>query len=148
MGTVRSSACTGMGAPAEYTAPDRAGPARARHAPTGLPVPGAVGGVGRTGCGRVQPTARRTPHPARATRERTPGDRGPVRRRRTALAEWATEIRTGNASRAMATFRNLVIALAHLVGRNNQGVAIDHYRSDPIHVLPHHAQWLKESASW
>lgn len=94
------------------------------------------------------PALYRLPCAGFATRVRTPGDRRPVRRHRTTLAEWATKIHAGNASRVMATFRNLVIALAHLVVRNNQGVVIDHSRSDSIHVRPHHAQWLKMLASW
>jgi predicted transposase YbfD/YdcC len=55
--------------------------------------------------------------------------------RDTTLAEDASKIHTGNAPRAMATFRNLAIGLAHLVGWHNQAAAADHYRSHPDHAL-------------
>lgn len=55
--------------------------------------------------------------------------------RDTTLAEDASKIHTGNAPRAMATFRNLAIALAHLVGWHNQAAAVDHYRSHPDHAF-------------
>ncbi|WP_280854425.1 MULTISPECIES: hypothetical protein [unclassified Streptomyces] len=35
----------------------------------------------------------------------------------------------------MATFRNLAIGLAHLVGQRNQAAAVDHYRSHPDHAF-------------
>ena len=55
--------------------------------------------------------------------------------RDTTLAEDASKIHTGNAPRAMATFRNLAIGLAHLVGWRNQAAAVDHYRSHPDHAF-------------
>ncbi|MFF3878161.1 ISAs1 family transposase [Streptomyces sp. NPDC001978] len=55
--------------------------------------------------------------------------------RDTTLAEDASKIRTGSAPRAMATFRNLAIALARLTGWTNTAEAIDYYRSHPDHAL-------------
>ncbi|MDH6522624.1 hypothetical protein M2163_000866 [Streptomyces sp. SAI-135] len=40
-----------------------------------------------------------------------------------------------SALRVMATFRNLAIGLAHLVGQRNQAAAVDHYRSHPDHAF-------------
>ncbi len=44
-------------------------------------------------------------------------------------------IRAGQTPRAMATFRNLAIGLAHLAGWHNIAAALDHYRSRPDHAL-------------
>ncbi|MFE4887579.1 transposase [Streptomyces sp. NPDC056701] len=55
--------------------------------------------------------------------------------RDTTLREDACHVRTGNAPRSLATFRNLAIALAHLVGWTNHAAAADHYRSHPDHAL-------------
>ncbi|MFE5096173.1 ISAs1 family transposase [Streptomyces sp. NPDC056638] len=55
--------------------------------------------------------------------------------RDTTLREDACRVRTGNAPRSLATFRNLAIALAHLVGWTNHAAAADHYRSHPDHAL-------------
>ncbi|MFJ7268011.1 ISAs1 family transposase [Streptomyces sp. NPDC099050] len=55
--------------------------------------------------------------------------------RDTTLHEDACRVRTGDAPRALATFRNLAIALAHLVGWTNHAQAVDHYRSHPDHAL-------------
>ncbi|WP_102922586.1 ISAs1 family transposase [Streptomyces noursei] len=55
--------------------------------------------------------------------------------RDTTFREDACRVRTGNAPRALATLRNLAIALAHLVGWTNHAEATDHYRSHPNHAL-------------
>ncbi|MFD4248098.1 ISAs1 family transposase [Streptomyces sp. NPDC058525] len=55
--------------------------------------------------------------------------------RDTTLREDACRVRTGNAPRALATLRNLSIALAHLIGWANHAQAVDHYRSHPDHAL-------------
>ncbi|MGP3690704.1 ISAs1 family transposase [Streptomyces sp. IBSNAI002] len=55
--------------------------------------------------------------------------------RDTTLREDVCRVRTGNAPRALATFRNLAIAPAHLVGWTNHAQAVDHYRSHPDHAL-------------
>ncbi|MEV3915072.1 transposase family protein, partial [Streptomyces canus] len=49
--------------------------------------------------------------------------------RDTTLAEDASKIRTGNTPRAMATFRNIAIALARLTGWTNTAHATDYYKS-------------------
>lgn len=49
--------------------------------------------------------------------------------------EDASKIRTGTAPRAMATFRNLAIGLAHTIGWTNHAAATDHYRTHPDHGL-------------
>ncbi|WP_394303053.1 hypothetical protein [Sphaerimonospora cavernae] len=46
-----------------------------------------------------------------------------------------SKIRTGTTPRAMATFRNIAIGLAHLIGWDNIAAAIDHYRAHPDHGL-------------
>lgn len=38
-------------------------------------------------------------------------------------------------ARELATFRNLAIGLANLVGWTNLAAAVDHYRSRPDHAL-------------
>ncbi|MFD4862908.1 ISAs1 family transposase [Streptomyces atratus] len=53
----------------------------------------------------------------------------------TTLREDACRVRTGNAPRSLATFRNLAIALAHLVGWTNHAAAAGHHRSHPDHAL-------------
>ncbi|MGW2718537.1 hypothetical protein [Streptomyces sp. NPDC001492] len=53
----------------------------------------------------------------------------------TPLAEDASKIRTGNTPRAMATFRNIAIALARLTGWTNPAHATDYYKSRPDHAL-------------
>ncbi|MFJ4622194.1 ISAs1 family transposase [Streptomyces sp. NPDC088812] len=55
--------------------------------------------------------------------------------RDTTFREDACRVRTGNAPRALATFRNLAIALANLVGWSNHAEATDHYRSRPDRAL-------------
>ncbi|WP_328636918.1 transposase family protein [Streptomyces canus] len=55
--------------------------------------------------------------------------------RDTTLAEDASKIRTGNTPRAMATFRNIAIALARLTGWTNTAHATDYYKSHPDHAL-------------
>ncbi|MCC2280996.1 ISAs1 family transposase [Streptomyces sp. ET3-23] len=55
--------------------------------------------------------------------------------RDTTLREDACRVRTGNTPRALATFRNLAIAPAHLVGWTNHAATTDHYRSHPDHAL-------------
>lgn len=55
--------------------------------------------------------------------------------RDTTLHEDACRVRTGNAPRALATLRNLAIALAQLIGWSNHAEAADHYRSRPDHAL-------------
>jgi predicted transposase YbfD/YdcC len=49
--------------------------------------------------------------------------------------EDASRIRTGTAPRAMATLRNLVIALQQTMGWSNHAAACDHYRDRPDHAL-------------
>jgi predicted transposase YbfD/YdcC len=49
--------------------------------------------------------------------------------------EDASKIRTGTTPRAMATFRNLAIGLARLIGWTNIAAAIDHYRTHPADGL-------------
>lgn len=46
-----------------------------------------------------------------------------------------SKIRTGTTPRAMATFRNLAIGLARLIGWDNIAAAIDHYRAHPVDGL-------------
>ncbi len=55
--------------------------------------------------------------------------------RDTTLAEDASKIRTGSTPRAMATFRNIAIALARLTGWTNTAHATDCYKSHPHHAL-------------
>ncbi|MEV0965285.1 hypothetical protein AB0J25_22345 [Streptomyces sp. NPDC049910] len=55
--------------------------------------------------------------------------------RDTTLAEDASKIRTGNTPRAMATFRNLAIALARLTGCTNTAHATDYCKSHPGHAI-------------
>jgi predicted transposase YbfD/YdcC len=55
--------------------------------------------------------------------------------RDTTFAEDASRIRTGTAPRAMATIRNLVIALQQTMGWTNHAAACDHYRDRPDHAL-------------
>ncbi|WUH90248.1 ISAs1 family transposase [Streptomyces sp. NBC_00433] len=50
------------------------------------------------------------------------------------FAEDASKIRTGSAPRAMATLRNLAIALMRQAGWTNIAAATDHYRSRPDHA--------------
>ncbi|GGJ68317.1 hypothetical protein [Streptomyces brasiliensis] len=50
------------------------------------------------------------------------------------FAEDASRVRTGNAPRAMATFRNLAIGLIRQVGWTSIAAA-DHYRSRTDHAL-------------
>ncbi|MFE5486139.1 hypothetical protein [Streptomyces sp. NPDC056527] len=45
------------------------------------------------------------------------------------FAEDASKVRTGSASRAMATLRNLGISLMRQAGWTNIAAAADHYRS-------------------
>ncbi|MFE4414663.1 transposase [Streptomyces sp. NPDC056821] len=51
------------------------------------------------------------------------------------FAEDASRIRTGTAPRAMATLRNLAIALIRQAGWTNITAATDHYRSRTDHAL-------------
>ncbi|MFB7116204.1 hypothetical protein ACFCYR_46605, partial [Streptomyces sp. NPDC056291] len=51
------------------------------------------------------------------------------------FAEDASRVRTGNAPRAMATFRNLAIGLIRQAGWTNIAAATDHYRSRTDHAL-------------
>ncbi|MFF4148348.1 ISAs1 family transposase [Streptomyces sp. NPDC001698] len=51
------------------------------------------------------------------------------------FAEDASLVRTGNAPRAMATFRNLAIGLIRQAGWTNIAAATDHYRSRTDHAL-------------
>ncbi|GED90483.1 transposase [Streptomyces sp. 6-11-2] len=51
------------------------------------------------------------------------------------FAEDASRVRTGNAPRAMATFRNLAIGLIRQAGWTNIAAASDHYRSRTDHAL-------------
>jgi predicted transposase YbfD/YdcC len=55
--------------------------------------------------------------------------------RDTTYREDHSKIRTGTTPRAMATFRNLAIGLARLIGWDNIAAAIDHYRAHPDHGL-------------
>ncbi|MFE0642723.1 ISAs1 family transposase [Streptomyces sp. NPDC058877] len=55
--------------------------------------------------------------------------------RDTTLAEDASKIRTGNTPRAMATFRNLAIALARITGWTNTAHATDYYKSHLGHAI-------------
>lgn len=55
--------------------------------------------------------------------------------RDTTLAEDASTTRTGNTPRAMATFRNISIALARLAGWTNHTAATDYYKSHPEHAI-------------
>ena len=48
--------------------------------------------------------------------------------------EDASRLRTGTAPRAMATLRNLAIALIRQAGWTNIAAAADHYRSRPDHA--------------
>jgi predicted transposase YbfD/YdcC len=50
-------------------------------------------------------------------------------------AEDASRIRTGQAPRALASLRNLAIALHQAMGWTNHAEACDHYRTRPDHAL-------------
>lgn len=51
------------------------------------------------------------------------------------FAEDASRVRTGTAPRAMASIRNLAIALQQAIGWSNHAAACDHYRDRPDHAL-------------
>jgi predicted transposase YbfD/YdcC len=51
------------------------------------------------------------------------------------FAEDASRVRTGTAPRAMASIRNLAIALQQAIGWTNHAAACDHYRDRPDHAL-------------
>ena len=51
------------------------------------------------------------------------------------FAEDASRIRAGQAPRAMASLRNLAIALQQAMGWTNHAAACDHYRAHPDHAL-------------
>ena len=54
------------------------------------------------------------------------------------FGEDASRVRTGNAPRAMAAFRNLAIGLASALGWTNMAEAVEHYHANPAHAL----QWF------
>ncbi|WP_327271979.1 hypothetical protein OG609_06955 [Streptomyces sp. NBC_01224] len=51
------------------------------------------------------------------------------------FTEDACRVHTGTAPRALATFRNLAIALTNLTGWTNLAATVDHYRSRPDRAL-------------
>ncbi|WP_281361586.1 ISAs1 family transposase [Acrocarpospora pleiomorpha] len=123
----------------------------------GLPFPGAVQAVQvkrrrvrRTPGGRTKVTMKTvyavtSLKPGRATPART----GELMRghwqvealhhvRDVTFGEDASRVRTGNAPRAMAAFRNLAIGLAGALGWTNMAEAVEHYHANPAHAL----QWF------
>jgi hypothetical protein len=55
--------------------------------------------------------------------------------RDTTFAEAASQLRTGNAPRAMASLRNLVIGILHARGDRNIAAALRHHARDPTRPL-------------
>jgi hypothetical protein len=51
------------------------------------------------------------------------------------LAEDVSQVRTGNAPRVMATFRNLVVGILRRRGHTNIAAALRHYGRDATRVL-------------